>query len=163
MAVRINQCARGHSTIRPHTIDCLLKLVTSGITPIVPLRGSISASGDLMHLVYVVGLLEGSPDVYVTRDYGDLSRIMSAHEALAEVRMRPVTLVPREGLGLVNGTAASAAIASLAISDAMHLTLLATRLTPLTFEGMAARVDWLHPFIAEMSTHPGQAEAARIM
>jgi phenylalanine ammonia-lyase len=162
-AVRINQCIRGHSAISCDTISSLLKLVTAGVTPIVPLRGSVSASGDLMPLSYVAGTLEGSPDVYVTRSSGSSARIMSARDALEEIGMEPLRLGPREGLGLVNGTAASAATASLAMLDAMQLTLISTGLTCLVSEGMAARVEWLHPFIHETRPHPGQREVAGIM
>jgi phenylalanine ammonia-lyase len=162
-AVRINQCVRGHSAICRDTISSLLKLVAAGVTPMVPLRGSISASGDLMPLSYIAGTLEGSPDIYVTRSNGTSARIMSARDALAEIGMKPLRLGPREGLGLVNGTAASAAIASLAMLDAMQLTLLSAGLTCLVSEGMAARVEWLHPFIAETRPHPGQREVAGIM
>ena len=145
------------------TISSLLRLVVAGVTPIVPLRGSISASGNLMPLSYIAGTLEGSPDIYVTRSSGTSARIMSARDALAEIGMKPLRLGPREGLGLVNGTAASTATASLAMLDAMQLTLLSAGLTCLVSEGMAARVGWLHPFIAETRPHPGQREVAGII
>nr|A0A345BJN1.1 RecName: Full=Phenylalanine ammonia-lyase; Short=PAL; AltName: Full=Squalestatin S1 biosynthesis cluster protein clz10; AltName: Full=Zaragozic acid A biosynthesis cluster protein 10 [Curvularia lunata]AXF50644.1 phenyalanine ammonia lyase [Curvularia lunata]AXF50657.1 phenyalanine ammonia lyase [Curvularia lunata] len=161
--VRINQCIRGHSAIRHQTVKSLLKLVAAQITPIVPLRGSISASGDLMPLSYIAGTLEGSPDIYVTKGGGKSAKIISAHDALGEIGMEPLRLGPREGLGLVNGTATSAATASLAVLDAIQLTLLSTGLTCLVSEGMAARVEWLHPFIAETRPHPGQREVAEIM
>ena len=162
-AVRINQCVRGHSAISRDTIGSLLKIVAAGITPMVPLRGSISASGDLIPLSYVAGTLEGSPDIHVTRGSGKSARVMSARGALAEMGMKPLRLGPREGLGLVNGTAASAATASLAMLEAMQLTLVSTGLTCLVSEGMAARVEWLHPFIAESRPHAGQREVAGIM
>lgn len=162
-AVRLNQCIRGHSAIDRNTIASLLKLVEAGITPVVPLRGSISASGDLMPLSYIAGTLEGNPDLFVIRSDGTTTRMMSARDALAEIGMEPLRLEPREGLGLVNGTAASAATASLAMLDAMQLTLLSSGLTCLMSEGMAARVEWLHPFIAETRPHSGQREAAGIM
>ena len=107
IAVRINQCIRGHLAIAPDTISSRLRLVEARVTPIVPLRGSISASGDLMPLSYVAGTLEGSPDIFVTRGSGKSARIMSARDALEELGMNPLRLGPREGLGLVNGTAAS--------------------------------------------------------
>lgn len=168
-AVRINQCVRGHSAICRDTIKALLRLVAAGVTPVVPLRGSISASGDLMPLSYVAGALEGSPDIYVflRSRRGDgvrpPTRIMLARDALYEIGMEPLRLGPREGLGLVNGTAVSAATASLAMFDAMQLTLIATGLTCLVSEAMAARVEWLHPFISETRPHPGQSEVAGIM
>jgi phenylalanine ammonia-lyase len=161
--VRINQCVRGHSAISHETINSLLRLVEAQITPIVPLRGSISASGDLMPLSYIAGALEGSSDIYVTRGNGKSTKVMSAGDALAEIGMKPLKLGPREGLGLVNGTATSAATASLAVLDAIQLTLFSAGLTCLVSEGMAARVEWLHPFIAETRPHPGQREVTDIM
>lgn len=170
IAVRINQCVRGHSAISRNTIHALLRLVAARVTPVVPLRGSISASGDLMPLAYVAGSLEGSPDIYVTIQgghtngtYKRAARIMSARDALAELGMEPLQLGPREGLGLVNGTAASAAAASLVVYDAMQLCLISAGLTCLVAEGMAARTEWLHPFIGETRPHPGQQEMAGIM
>lgn len=161
--VRINQCVRGHSAIRHETIQSLVDLAAAQIIPIVPLRGSVSASGDLMPLAYIAGTLEGSPDIYVTRGCGKSAEVLPAGVALAEIGMKPLRLSPREGLGLVNGTATSAATASLAVLDAIRLTLLSAGLTCLVSEGMAARVEWLHPFIAETRPHPGQREVADIM
>lgn len=165
IAVRVNQCVRGHSAISQKTIQNMLHLLAAGITPIIPLRGSISASGDLMPLAYIAGLLEGSPDIFATRSDENLktSHVMTASDALIEAGLKPLELGPREALGLVNGTAASAAAASLAVADAVQLTLLTAGITCLVSEAMAARVEWLHPFIAETRPHPGQIEAAAIM
>ena len=163
MATRINQCLRGHSAISREVIESILQLARHRIVPVVPLRGSVSASGDLMSLSYLAGTLEGSPDVYVTVGAGISRRVLPAQRALAEVDMMPRVLGPREGLGLVNGTAASAATASLAMFDAAQLTILSTCLACLVSEGMAARAEWLHPFVCEVRPHPGQQEASRIM
>lgn len=163
MVVRINQCVRGHSAISRITITSLLKLFVAGVIPMVPLRGTVSASGDLIPLSYIAGTLEGSPDISVIQGHGPSARILPAREALADIGMKPLKLGPREALGLVNGTGASAAAASLAILDAMQLTLVSAGLTCLVSEGMAARVQWLHPFISETRPHPGQREVASIM
>jgi phenylalanine ammonia-lyase len=117
-----------------------------------------------MPLSYLAGALEGSPDIYVTVDYGHTERVMTAEEALREAGIKPQVLGPRSGLGVVNGTAASVAAAGLAMFDAANLTAAATALTSLICEGMAARAEWLHPFVCEqVRPHPGQAEAGRIM
>jgi len=128
-------------------IDAVVSLLEHRITPVIPLRGSISASGDLMPLSYVAGTLEGSPDVFVHVEDGKTSRYQTAQAALESCGLPPRVLGPRDGLALVNGTAASAAVASLALFDAGQLAALSACLTALTAEGMAARVDWLHPFV----------------
>jgi phenylalanine ammonia-lyase len=117
-----------------------------------------------MPLAYVAGTLEGSPDVYVVQRHpGTSARIIPARDALAEMGMTPLRLGPREGLGLVNGTAASAAVASLTMFDAINLTLVSAGLTCLVSEALAARVQWAHSFIANTRPHPGQREVASIM
>ena len=161
IAARLNQCVRGHSAISREVVEAVVQLLRKQILPITPLRGSISASGDLLPLSYLAGVVEGSPDVYV--NVGPSQRVMSAPSALAEAGLTPVALGPREALGLVNGTAASVATASLAMYDASQLLLLATSITCMVSEGLAARAGWLDPFVNEIQPHPGQAEVSNIM
>jgi phenylalanine ammonia-lyase len=56
---------RGHSAVRLSVLNTLIQFISEGITPIVPLRGSISASGDLSPLSYIAGAITGHPDVKV--------------------------------------------------------------------------------------------------
>jgi len=143
-------------------ISSMLSLFRHRITPIIPLRGSVSASGDLMPLAYVAGVIEGSPDVFV-RIENETSgvKIMAAKEALASVGEDVRTLGPKEGLGLVNGTSASAGLASLVIYESHHLALLTQALTAMSCEAMLGSPESFHPFIAEVRPHDGQIECAR--
>lgn len=156
MLVRANSVARGHSAVTIAAIESLLELVRKDITPVVPLRGTISASGDLMPLAYVVGAIEGSPGIMV-RTRG---RVIPAEEALKAIGARAITLGPKEGLGLVNGTSASAALASLVLYETHQLALLAQINTALAVEATRGNIDSFHPFIADARPHYGQAEVA---
>ncbi|KAI0482594.1 phenylalanine ammonia-lyase [Xylariaceae sp. FL0804] len=164
MTVRANANIRGHSAMRLCVAEAIAELVRRDCTPIVPLRGSISASGDLTPLSYIAGAVMGNPDVSVQvgggRGGGARRVVMSARRALARLGLPPVTLGPKEGLSLINGTAPSAAAASLAVYDAGNLAVLCQLLTALAAEGLAANVEWAHPFIADIRPHPGQIEAA---
>lgn len=62
MLARANSLMRGHSAVRREVIENILKLLNLDFIPIVPLRGSISASGDLTPLSYIAGALEGKQD-----------------------------------------------------------------------------------------------------
>ncbi|GKZ28258.1 hypothetical protein AbraIFM66950_000070 [Aspergillus brasiliensis] len=160
MLIRANSLIRGHSAVRPQVVENVLTLLRNGMTPVVPLRGSISASGDLAPLSYVAGLLEGNSDISVHVQQGSSERIISADEALKELGLEPFDLGPKEGLGLLNGTSFSSGAASLVLFEANQLILLSQLLTAMATEAMAGRPHNYHPFIAKVRPHPGQLEAA---
>lgn len=160
MVVRCNHILRGHSGVRLDIIEAMLKLLREGFTPIVPLRGSISASGDLMPLSYLVAVLEGNPDVKVHWDRKPEARIVSTTTALELTGLTPFIFGPKEGLGMINGAASSAAVGSLAAHEASQLMVLAQALTGLTCEAMMGNAENYHDFPAQVRPHPGQIEVA---
>lgn len=160
MVTRVNSNIRGHSAIKLSVGEAIVKLVEHDCTPFIPLRGSISASGDLMPLSYMAGSIMGNPDIKVQVGKGRDRVILTADKALQKLGMEPTVLGAKEGLSLINGTAPSAAVASLAIHDANNLAVTCQLLTAMTAEGLAANVEWAHPFISDIRPHPGQIEAA---
>ncbi|KAK7752200.1 hypothetical protein SLS62_005944, partial [Diatrype stigma] len=160
MVTRVNSNIRGHSAIKLSVGEAIVKLVENDCTPFIPLRGSISASGDLMPLSYMAGSIMGNPDIKVQVGKGRERVILPADKALQKLGMEPTVLGAKEGLSLINGTAPSAAVASLAIHDANNLAVTCQLLTAMTAEGLAANVEWAHPFISDVRPHPGQIEAA---
>ncbi|THX86664.1 phenylalanine ammonia-lyase [Aureobasidium pullulans] len=157
MLTRCNSIIRGHSGVRISVGQAILKLLNKNIIPVVPLRGSISASGDLSPLSYVAGAIEGSPDIYVRLSDG---KVMPASEALEDAGIEPVVLGPKEGLGLLNGTAFSAATASLALHQSQDVVLLSQVLTAMGVEALQGSAESFWPQIANMRPHPGQIESA---
>ncbi|KAM0331691.1 hypothetical protein ACHAQA_003370 [Verticillium albo-atrum] len=157
---RANQNLRGHSAVRLEVIETLLKLLQFDITPLVPLRGTISASGDLMPLSYLAGTLTGSPDIYVRYGPRASRQVITSKAAFEMNNITPIELAPKEGLGLINGTAPSVALAALIIHEAQQLAVLAQLLTSFTAESLAGNVEWSAPFIHNIRPHPGQREAA---
>jgi phenylalanine ammonia-lyase len=76
--------------------------------------------------------------------------------------IEPVVLGPKEGLGLINGTAVSASFATLALHDSQHLALLSQALTALTVEAMVGQQGSFHPFLHDTTRpHPQQIEVAK--
>lgn len=133
MVVRCNSTMRGHSAVSLPIIRAVVDLLTHGLTPVVPLRGSVSASGDLMPLAYVAGSLEGNPDILIEKN----GRVQPAPQALEEAGLTPVVLGPKEGLSLINGTSSSAGLGALVIAGAHDLALLAQVLTAGAVEVMS--------------------------
>ncbi|CAM1506452.1 Fc.00g060930.m01.CDS01 [Cosmosporella sp. VM-42] len=157
---RANQNMRGQSAVRLEVLERLVKLLHHEITPMVPLRGTISASGDLMPMSYIAGAVTGNPDVFVQVGVGAQARVMPSSEALQISGLSATGLGPKEGLGLINGTAPSVSVASLVLHDSQQLAVLAQMLTAFASECMGGNVEWATPFIHAVRPHPGQIEAA---
>ncbi|GAD98776.1 phenylalanine ammonia-lyase [Paecilomyces variotii No. 5] len=158
--LRINSLIKGHSGIRPVIVERLQGLLSRNIIPMVPMRGSISASGDLSPLAYISGVIQGKPTIRVlpSRDQqGDVY----ADEALAQAGLEPVSLTAKEGLAVVNGTAISTACSALVLHDTHQLAILAQILTAMTVESLLGSPESFDPFFAQVRPHPGQIESAR--
>lgn len=161
--VRLNSLAHGASGVLYSTVEALLQLLQKDIVPRVPLRGSISASGDLSPLAYIAGVLQGKPSLSVwtgSRANGQ-RRIEQADIALAEHSIDRVVLGAREGLALVNGTSVSAAVAALAMHEALCLAGLCQVLTAMSVEALHGTDESFDPFFAAVRPHWGQAESAQ--
>ena len=105
MVLKINSLARGYSGIRLSVIQALIELVNSQIYPCIPEKGSVGASGDLAPLAHMSMVLLGQGQA---RHNG---KIISGREAISIAGLEPITLAPKEGLALLNGTQASTAFA----------------------------------------------------
>jgi phenylalanine ammonia-lyase len=160
MLARANQNLRGHSAIRLDVLRGLVGMLSHGLVPLVPLRGTISASGDLMPMSYIAGALTGNPDVFVQMGHGAEAKVLPAQEALRLSGLAPSGLGPKEALGLINGTAPSVSVGCLVLHDAQNLAQLAQLLTAFASEAMGGNVEWAHHFIHAARPHAGQMEAA---
>lgn len=107
--------ARGNSGVRVEVVQQLLALLSHGITPVVPSRGSVGASGDLAPLAHLALVLIGEGEALYKGEK------VSGGEALHKAGLEPLTLQAKEGLALINGTHLMEAIAILALDDARTL------------------------------------------
>ena len=105
MAIKIVTLAAGRSGVRRIVVDTLAKLLAANALPIVPAQGSVGASGDLAPLAHMSCAIIGEGDVRLNGER------VSARDALARIGAAPVTLGPKEGLALLNGTQISTALA----------------------------------------------------
>ncbi|KAM0717140.1 hypothetical protein Q7P37_006992 [Cladosporium fusiforme] len=160
MLARINSLLRGHSAVRLTIIENIVTLLNHDFIPVIPLRGSISASGDLSPLSYIAGALEGNHDIFLDcRMPNGKRQVISADRAIQLAGLTPTTMMPKEGLGLMNGTAVSVAGATMALHETQYLALATQVATAMCTEAMRGSADNYHPFIADIRPHPGQREA----
>ncbi len=105
MTLKINSLARGYSGIRLEVIEALIQLVNAQVYPCVPQKGSVGASGDLAPLAHMSTVLLGEGEVLYRGER------MPGAEGLRIAGLEAITLAPKEGLALLNGTQASTAFA----------------------------------------------------
>jgi histidine ammonia-lyase len=159
MLLRANVLAKGVSGIREQTLDLVVAMLDAGVVPVVPERGSVGASGDLAPLAHLALLLIGEGEAWHV-PAGAAAERLPAREALRRAGLAPVVLAPKEGLALVNGTQAMAAVGALALLRAERLAALADLAGAMTLEGLLGSH---RPFGAEIQAargQPGQTTAA---
>ena len=155
MLLKLNSLGRGFSGVSPHLVDALLKLLNSACYPCIPCQGSVGASGDLAPLAHMSAVLLGEGEAFHD------GRRVPAREALALAGLQPLTLGPKEGLSLLNGTQVSTALALDGLFGAERALGAAVVTGALAVE--AARGSRL-PFDARIHTmhgHAAQVDVAR--
>ncbi|KAI1264063.1 Phenylalanine/histidine ammonia-lyase [Xylariaceae sp. FL1019] len=164
MLIRLNSLAGGASGIRVDIAESLVNLLNCDVVPRVPVRGSISASGDLSSLAWIGALMEGKTSATAfcgSRDVEGGRKAKRADIALSEAGIAPISLHAKEGLAIVNGTAVSAGVAALGAYECLNLATLSQVLTAMSVEALRGSDESFEPFIARMRPHPGQVDSAR--
>ena len=159
--VRSNSLASGNSGVRVELLRDFVRFMNSGLVPLVPLRGSISASGDLSSLSYIAGAMSGDPGIRVWTGDKASRKLVRADAALKEAQIVPTLFGPKEVISIVNGTAFSAGVAALALHDTHCFTILTEVLTAMAVEALQGTAESFLPFFGQTRPHPGQIESAR--
>ncbi|GGD38188.1 histidine ammonia-lyase [Croceicoccus pelagius] len=154
MALKMVSLARGASGIRPGTLDLLAAMIERGLTPIIPCQGSVGASGDLAPLSHLATTMIGEGEIVL-----DGERLPAA-EALERAGLAALTLGPKEGLALLNGTQFSCANALAGLFEAETLLQTALVTGALSTEAAKGSDTPFDPRIHDLRGHAGQIETA---
>jgi histidine ammonia-lyase len=154
LAVRLASLTQGFSGVTPALLERLVLFINDNIVPVIPQEGSVGASGDLTPLSYIAATLMGERDVW----YGGERR--PALHVLNELALAPLTLRPKEGLALMNGTAVMTALACLAFVRADYLAQLAARITSMMSIALQGNANHFDEKLFSVKPHPGQNRVA---
>ena len=151
--------AQGHSGVSLKLVELILELLNRRVTPVIPAQGSVGASGDLAPLSHLALVLIGEGEAWV----GDSTKILDGDQALRSVKLKPITLGPKEGLALINGTQFMTSIGALNCLEAEHLADLADAAGALTLEALRGTDAAFSAEIHKIRPHPGQVLVAKRM
>src|SRR4051812_21035998 len=157
MLLRANVLAKGYSGARAVLADTLLGMLNAGLYPPIPEQGSVGASGDLAPLAHLALALIGEGRLTRGEESG------KAAAMLARAGLSPVTLGPKEGITLINGTQAHTAIAALAIVDAHRLWQVAHLAGAMSLEALLGTPVAFDARIQDARGQLGQAASAALL
>ena len=155
IAARLTSLCRGFSGVSIELLEQLERLLRHDIIPLIPEEGSVGASGDLTPLSYVAAVLCGERRVYFK------GQIRETGDVFAELDIEPLTLRPKEGLAIMNGTAVMTGLACMAYQRAEYLCRLATRLTAMTTLTVDGNSHHFDDILFQVKPHPGLQKIAR--
>lgn len=157
LLLRVNNLAKGYSGARLLIVDTLIAMLNKGVTPVIPQKGSLGASGDLAPLSHMVLPMIGLGEAVYR------GQKLPGAEAMAKADIRTVELVAKEGLALINGTQAMTSVGALALYDAVNLLKCADIAAALSFEANRGVEDALDPRVHAVRPHDGQMKTASII
>lgn len=157
MALKLLSLGRGASGVRLELIDLIEDMLAEGVTPIVPVQGSVGASGDLAPLAHMAAVMMGHGEAEFQGE------TLSGAEALKRAGLTPVALGAKEGLALINGTQFSTAFALAGLFGAWRAAQSALVTSSLSTDAIMGSTAPLQPEIHALRGHAGQIDAATTM
>lgn len=154
MLLRVNNLARGFSGARLSTVQTLVDMLNKGVTPVIPEKGSLGASGDLAPLSHMVLTMLGLGEAYYKEER------MDSALAMEKAGIQSIELSSKEGLALINGTQVMTAIGCFAVTLAETLLKQSDINTSLTMEALEGIIDAFDPKVHAARGQKGQSSSA---
>ena len=158
MALRANALCVGLSGVRPVLVEMLVDMLNRDVTPVIPQKGSLGASGDLAPLSHMGLVLLGRGEAF----YG--GERLPGREAMERAGIAVLdTLVCKEGLGVTNGTCAMTSVGALHLYDTLQAARLADLISSLTLTALTGQLDAYQERMHTARGQVGQIQVARNM
>ncbi len=154
MVLKLISLGRGASGVRWDLTQLIEAMLAKGVTPVIPVKGSVGASGDLAPLAHMAAVMIGDGDAI----YQD--KRMPGDVALKAAGLFPIILGPKEGLALINGTQFSTALALTGLWRAWGNLQSAVVTGALSTDAIMGSTAPLVANIHRLRGHAGQIEVA---
>ncbi|NOX88528.1 MAG: histidine ammonia-lyase [Calditrichaeota bacterium] len=155
MLLKIKNLSQGHSGVRLRVVNQLAQMLNRGVTPVVPEKGSVGASGDLAPLAHMALVMIGEGEAFFNGER------MSGAKALEKAGLQPIPLEAKEGLALLNGTQSIQAWGVIALLRAKRLVKVADIVGAVSLEGLLGTLTAFDERIQKVRRHPGQLKTAK--
>ncbi|MGL6169141.1 MAG: histidine ammonia-lyase [Fusobacteriaceae bacterium] len=156
MLLRVNNLIQGHSGIRQIVVDLLVEMINKEVTPYIPEKGSLGASGDLAPLSHMVLVMLGLGKAYYKGE------LLEGKLALKKAKIEPLeSLSSKEGLALINGTQVMTSVGAHAVYDGINLMKHLDIAASLSMEALRGIICAFDPRIQEVRGHLGQITTAK--
>jgi len=152
--LRANVLAKGFSGVRVELVELLVAMLNAGVTPVIPEKGSVGASGDLAPLAHLALVTIGEGEAWFAGER------LAGGEALRRAGLEPTVLAAKEGLALLNGTQAMNAVGLLALERARRLVRLADVAGAMSLEALKGTPAAFDERLHRARPHAGQIAAA---
>ena len=154
LILKAHSLCLGYSGISTEIIHRILWHIEEDVIPVVPEQGSVGASGDLAPLSHLFLPLIGEGDVFFGED------IRSASEVLSMKGLESISLHPKAGLALINGTQFILAHAVMLVDKLYHCLTQSDAIAALMLEGLKASPMPFHKALHNTRPHPGNEHVA---
>ncbi len=158
MLLKIKNLSQGYSGVRLEVVEQLVGMINNDIIPIIPAKGSVGASGDLAPLAHMALTMIGEGDCTLIEN--KILTKLSSKEALKKVGLKPLHLVEKEGLAILNGTQAIQANGILALLKMKNLVKAADIIGAISLESLHGTLTAFDERIHKIRRHPGQTLVA---
>ena len=157
MALKLLSLGRGASGVRWEICALIEAMLARGVVPVIPVQGSVGASGDLAPLAHMAAVMIGEAEALLD------GTVMPGGEALTRAGLTPVILGPKEGLALINGTQFSTACALAGLFEGWRAARAAVVTSAMSTDAIMGSTAPLNPAIHALRGHQGQIDVAHAM
>ena len=133
----------------------MIAMLNKRVTPYIPEKGSLGASGDLAPLSHMVLPMIGLGMAWYEGE------LLPGAAAMNRAGIPVIELSAKEGLALNNGTQAMTSVGAHALHDAITLLKAADIAAALSYEAQNGVTDALDPRVHQVRPHAGQMATAR--